>query len=449
MKKYTVLLVVDHKYRDLQSLTLIGFFLTNKNIQVSYVAYGKHEPVIKNNNPDLIFFPKPVGVPLYKLIKWKAQGKQIGVIDTEGNPQDKEFKFKIKVSPDVYFYWNEKMYNKDNLEEKGCFKKVLGCPRLDLSHKSFSWMLPNSKESLKSLHLNPNYTTITIGTILDYAFSDHEELLKREKNHKTFLESDIDYVKFVKSSNRQLEIVLELIPKIFKKYKEINIVLKPHPNEDVSYWLDYEQKLNNENFKVMVGEEINALLNISHCHIAFEACTTIFESMLKNVPVIELNTKYSSEMFGEEHIALSDHVAYSSKDCITFIDEILQNKPRFDKKSFNVYLEKYYHKHDGRRCQSYADEIHKYLINQSLGKIGLFNYLLKNPGHLQFLVSALIRLPLSKLKRFIIGTFLSKKDVHTKKGLDSRGRYDNRIKKGDELYWLKIYKKNEKRLLSQ
>ena len=48
-----------------------------------------------------------------------------------------------------------------------------------------------------------------------------------------------------------------------------------------------------------------------------------------------------------------------------------------------------------------------------------------------------------------VGSFLSKKDVHTKKGLDSRGRYDNRIKKGDELYWLKIYKKNEKRLLSQ
>ena len=59
----------------------------------------------------------------------------------------------------------------------------------------------------------------------------------------------------------------ELISKLLK-IPHINIILKPHPNENVIYWDKYIKNLNNPRIKLLTNQNINYLLTLSDLHIA-------------------------------------------------------------------------------------------------------------------------------------------------------------------------------------
>ena len=75
---------------------------------------------------------------------------------------------------------------------------------------------------------------------------------------------------------------------VLENFKNVNIVIKPHPNEDVNFGTKLEKK--NKNLKIMLGKSINELLKISDLHIGIQGCLTIVESSLLKVPSIELDT---------------------------------------------------------------------------------------------------------------------------------------------------------------
>ena len=77
------------------------------------------------------------------------------------------------------------------------------------------------------------------------------------------------------------------IEHLARKFKNYNIVLKPHPNENVKFWKDFIK--NYPNIKLLLGKNISDLLCISDIHIGMTICLTIIEAKLLNIPTIELS----------------------------------------------------------------------------------------------------------------------------------------------------------------
>ena len=156
MKK--ILIVVDHKHRDLASLSHIGYHLEKRGFEVSYCAVWKETHKIKNFCPDVVVLPKPI-YRNYSVAEWRLSKKRIVVVDVEGNLQSKNFGFLApKIYPDLYFYWNDIFFKKqqdhftryqNHLSGEIPKMMILGCPRIDFHHESFKkYFEPKDKKKL-------------------------------------------------------------------------------------------------------------------------------------------------------------------------------------------------------------------------------------------------------------------------------------------------------------
>ena len=180
--KGKILFVVDHKHRDLPTLSLIGYYLEKQNYQVFYSATGMVMEKFDQINPSVVIIPKP-SYSYVNQIKWKLEGRKIIVIEAEGNNQDKLFEYKIIVFPDLYFFWNsevksiyEKKFIKNNVKYI-----VKGFPRSDFFMEPLSNIF--NKNSIKSsIGIKNKNKIITIAlSTQDTNFSKHRSAEKKEK----------------------------------------------------------------------------------------------------------------------------------------------------------------------------------------------------------------------------------------------------------------------------
>ena len=138
----SILFLVDHKHRDLPTLALIGYILKqNFGIRSLFCALNEENYFIQKLNPGFIVIPK-ANYDFAQLLKFREEGRRIIVMDTEGNPQEDNYKVRILLEPDLYLFWNESYMRqyKDDLEAAGVNYVVLGCPRTDFLSKK--WCLP-------------------------------------------------------------------------------------------------------------------------------------------------------------------------------------------------------------------------------------------------------------------------------------------------------------------
>jgi len=227
-----ILFLVDHKHRDLPSLSLIGYFLRQIGYEVKYVALWQENSIIRSFNPHYLILPKPI-YELRRLIKYKLEDRKLIIIDTEGNPQDRKFKMNIEVPPDLYFFWNRIMLERHtpSLSKKGTILKLLGCPRLDFFHQKYAKLYPFRESLLKKYGLSRDNKTITIATSTqDSHFSD-ERLKNMAKRRKRILLETADYQNIVSNMRILRDVTEKMILFIILKYPNFNIVVKPHPNE--------------------------------------------------------------------------------------------------------------------------------------------------------------------------------------------------------------------------
>ena len=131
-----ILFLVDHKHRDLPSLVLIGCHLESLGFESHYVGLGNEVEVIARVDPEFIVLPKPI-YDYERLLRWKIDGRRLIVIETEGNPQDLEYRLRIRVPPDLHLFWNESIAQRyrNQLERAGTVVHVVGFPRSDFLHE--------------------------------------------------------------------------------------------------------------------------------------------------------------------------------------------------------------------------------------------------------------------------------------------------------------------------
>ena len=230
-----ILFLVDHKHRDLPSLSLIGYLLQKKGYDVKYKAIWLENEIINKFNPGYIVLPKPV-YAIDRLIKFKIDGRKTIVINTEGNPQDIKLAMKIPIPPDLFFFWNQTQLELDKkiLNESKIELVLAGCPRMDfLMGELYESIFPSKHELLKKYNLSDKNKTITIATSCQDAHFDEKLIQQKEKIRKKKFREAADYRDIVNNMRNLRDKTGEIIKGIVENFPDMNIILKPHPNKNI------------------------------------------------------------------------------------------------------------------------------------------------------------------------------------------------------------------------
>ncbi|MDA1306139.1 MAG: hypothetical protein O2917_02600 [Acidobacteria bacterium] len=365
-----ILFLVDHKHRDLPSLALIGFFLRRRGLDPSFVAVGDELPVIAELDPGTIVLPKPA-YDYERLLRWRTEGRRLVVLETEGNPQDQVLEMRILVPPDLYLFWNQTLADRHRrrLEGHGTQIEVVGFHRSDLLHTRLDAVFPTRAELLARYGLDPARPTMTIATSAqDSHFSEARMRQKRKRRSRSFAKT-ADYRDIVANMRELRDRTVELVTRLADEAPHINIVIKPHPHENVVFWSDFVAHLGKPQVRLVVGEPINHLLRVSDLHVAFNVCTTTVEALLAGVPTVELQTERSRKLYGEAHLDLPNYrvLTYSGMAAAVAaemreVPEAKQLEPA-QRAKLTTYIDTFLHAFDGRRCEAYTDTIAAWIRN--------------------------------------------------------------------------------------
>ena len=248
MNQNSILFIVDHKHRDLPSLSMIGYFLEKKNFEVFYCGTSLEDEVFMEANPKYIVIPK-LTYSVNNQLQWKLEGRKIIIIETEGNNQDKKIKYKATVYPDLYLFWNEIVRNLylDELNKNGTKSVALGYYRSDFFSHPYKEIFVSSKIK-KSIGIDNNLPVISLATSTQDSHFSNERLKNKNKKRKRSFDFSPDYYTIVKN----MRILRNITEKFLLKSKihlmeKLNFVIKPHPNESILYWYDLITKNNLKN----------------------------------------------------------------------------------------------------------------------------------------------------------------------------------------------------------
>jgi surface carbohydrate biosynthesis protein len=359
-----ILFLVDHKHRDLPSLSLIGFFLRRRGLEPSFVALGAEAPVVAALDPATIVLPKPA-YDYECLLRWRAEGRRLIVLETEGNPQDQVFEMRILVPPDLYLFWNQTMADRHRrrLERHGTQIQVVGFHRSDLLHSRLDGVFPTRPELLTRYGLDPSRPTMTIATSAqDSHFSAARLRQKRKRRSRSFAKT-ADYGDIVANMCELRDRTVELVTRLADESPHINMIIKPHPHENVLFWSDFVANLGKPQVRLVVGEPINHLLRVSDLHVAFNVCTTTVEALLAGVPTVELQTERSRTLYGEAHLDLPNYRVLTYSDMAAAVAAEMREEPAArhqesaQQAKLTTYIDTFLHAFDGRRCEAYTNTI--------------------------------------------------------------------------------------------
>ena len=461
----TILFLVDHKHRDLPSLTLIGHHLETLGFEAHYVALGNELEIIARVNPGYIVLPKPI-YDYERLIRWKMDGRKLIVIETEGNPQDIQFEMRIRVRPDLYLFWNEAMVARyrRQLDGKGTALRVVGFPRSDFLHSRLDGVFPSRAQLLTRYGLDAGRRTLTIATSSQDAHFSEERLRDKRRRRSRSMARTAEYLEIVANMRELRDTTVDFVRQILERFPDVNIALKPHPHENVVFWASLIESLKSTRVALVVGEPINHLLRVSDFHLSYNVCTTTVEALLAGLAVAEINTHRSEGLYSERHLSLPTFRVRDWNQLEQVLDAALAGVPArvhqtlAHQEKLRAYVKDFFYAFDGRRCEAYAQAIAEWADTAGSGCPGV-RYLISNPKVAAFYAALRGR----TVARAVLPSrrFRRRHDVVTKVGaptLDGErsvkrikdvlvdeefGLYDYRMKLGDEKVWLEKFRRSE------
>ena len=432
MKK--IIFLVDHKHRDFPSISLIGYFLHRKGHKVYFKRI--HEPDVEIINPDVIVEAKYSRPEYYrkKIKKWQEKNIKVIVMETEGIIQWKGFTPLMNYKPDFCFFWNKNhgyQYDKSFYEDKTI---ILGCPRSDFLHKNLRQLTKN-KSIFEDLDLDKNIKTITVATPNSYEDLSEEKLLNVKKRYNEVHKSSASFETLITHMKESRKSIQSFCKSFSNSNLNCNLIIKPHPNENINYWNEFVKKLNDKRVKILVGKSIQDLLNVSDLHVAKSGCLTLPEASLLEINTIELLSlsESSKQILFDNHMFLGTYNIEKFLEIEQDLHNILNNEINNEiknnhKNKLKKYIENYFYKYDGKRCFEYSKVLDEYLRNE--------NNFIKKKKNFMTLFSFMKAIVIKAIK------LVYRSIRYNETLIDNRGRFDNRIKGKDKDELFLKYDKN-------
>lgn len=299
MKK--ILISIDHKWRDLPGHVLLGEYLTKKGMEVTYCRNGLERYYLDNVNYNYVVINHIFESSRQILIKeYALRGVQFIILPTEGIPTLEDFTdFALGVELDYsgvacYAFWNSLYLKRFKKNSTMNLLKIYiaGVPRFDFyKHKNLA------KISTYKFKTNSPSKKILWAT-------NFTQAQFHEPKKSMLLEADsirLGYKEVLEKMQGSLPTVakkdyyarqnsLDIMCRFIQDHPNIQLVLKPHPSEDGTFYEKFlhSKGISNKRAVVVKNEYIWDLLKWCDVEVS-RSCTTAVEAWHLKKPTIDLN----------------------------------------------------------------------------------------------------------------------------------------------------------------
>ena len=378
MKK--VLLITDHKWRDLAGYVYLKFILEkNYGIKVRLCRLGEERFWVYHEKPDLVIYNHLYEDRKVQFARWlKKQKVGVIILPTEGIPYEKvqdlaAGKFTDLSPVDLYLSWNEPMAQR--IIDLGKLPpekiKVIGVPRFDFYFPPLTRLLPSKEEIQKQYGLRvkadapiilyaTNYTVASFKDNRSFLYKDWETLkLNKVDGYKAEQTENL-----IKWDTVSRDLTIDSVRRLLRDLPDIQVIYKPHPSENHSFYHYIIKELKEqfpERFAFVVQEYIWNLLNIADVLLQ-RTCTTAIEAWIFGKPTLELHLHPQEFYFSKEHACGSD-IVYNYEDVKKRIayyaggGSIAESMQTYR----SDFLKKWCHTLDGKRTADAASSITQFL----------------------------------------------------------------------------------------
>ncbi len=336
---------VEIKHRELESRLLLAMAAAERGHQVLLGASNLTLDLVRKKKlkPGIIFEKSiaPTRKRINQLKAYKKNNCKVTVIDEEGGFinnnfsefLEERFSFQSVSLTDKIFTWGIRDYNKFVNHFKKLRKKFspTGNPRIDFWRKEFNDYYKN--QTLKQIKPKDNFILLAsnFGAML------HERRIWQEINllreYKKF-ERGRDEFLFYEYKSYQIRLAAKFVKalrEISKKFKNLKIIIRPHPTESIKAWQSIIG--HHKNIYVIqdgpIGKWIRKAKLVMH-----NSCTSGVESYIANVPTIAYRPLKSNFEFKFPN-ALSVNI-FDEKNLIKKIRQVLVKKKNFNKKQKKI-----------------------------------------------------------------------------------------------------------------
>lgn len=304
--QFRVLLIADHKWRDLPGLAMVKVWLEDQfRITTTIVPFSGFEPAMVTRRPHLVVLNHMNGKRNQFIARTtKRMGSNVAVLPTEGRPQNNDLmkyvtgEFADLSFVDLWLTWSETI--REVLVEKALLPThriwVTGAPRFDFYASPLRSIFMPRDGFVRRYSLVPNRPIVCWAT--NFILARHVRtgtLNFLVEDFKNLGISRLDVFKDpVPLANRDLEVrlrTLEVLRRLCSRFRKVNFVLKPHPHEEIGDYETFVSSCKNEgldNICLVTEKYIWDVLNAADIHI-HRLCTTGIEAWLMGIPSINFH----------------------------------------------------------------------------------------------------------------------------------------------------------------
>jgi surface carbohydrate biosynthesis protein len=403
MPKYwaRVVLLADHKWRDLPGLATIKVWLEERfRIQTIIASVGSWRSALVTFQPHLIALTHMSGVRNQLIARRaKEMGAAIAVIPTEGRPNTKELmewatgRFSDVSQVDLWFVWSATM--KDFMVESEVLSRdrivVGGVPRFDFYVPPLRSLLMSREQFVEEYGLMPGKPVVswaTNFTLSRFAKRDQDLLLIGFKDlamdRLDTFQNPQEVAKHDFAAQQKTLLAMHLAA---GEFPDVNFVIKPHPAEDVAVYVNFITKCRSQsitNISLVTERYIWDVLNAADVHI-HRLCTTGIEAWFLGLNTINFHVnEYGGWSLNEEEPAAQ---AVAGEDVVLDQDRLMERLrhylsggrlPREKKEARERYIRSWLYRVDGESSKRHAQAICEFLQVRctlppiSLSQIGIY-----------------------------------------------------------------------------
>jgi len=283
MNKRRIYSVIESKKRELDSRILFALSMSEQGFSV---GFGKKQNLYQYSKyiKKGLFLLKSIGPRnLNAIVNLKKHGHQVSSWDEEGFVQFGEQFTKLRNDNsclreiDYLYAWGEDQ--KKNLLNffPECREKIVptGHPRFDSLKKENNFIFENDAKKIRDRYgkFVLVATKFPIGnSVIENLRSKHQEA-----QLKSGIKNDFDRLD-KKFQKRTMEILIETLNSLTEKCPDINIILRPHPGENILVWNKIFDK--HKNIRVIQDQENTCCWIMASQFLISTNCHTSIESFL-------------------------------------------------------------------------------------------------------------------------------------------------------------------------
>jgi surface carbohydrate biosynthesis protein len=380
-----VLLLADHKWRDLPGLAAVKVCLEDEfrisarivplhDFEAGMVAVRPHAVVLNHmNGPRNLFIARTA----------KRMGSAVMVIPTEGRPQTNELmrfttgQFADLSCVDLWLTWSEAVRDIMVAERRlpQARLRVVGAPRFDFYAPALRSVLQPTEEFERKHEIVPGRPIVSWATnfiLARHVRTNTLDFLVRDFKSLRISELPV-YSDPVPLAERDLQVrlrTLEILKRLCLRFPQVNFVVKPHPHEETGDYAAFVAGCRADgldNVNLVTEEYIWDVLNSAAIHV-HRLCTTGIEAWLMGIPSVNFHTEsyggWNLDQDGPAKEALAgDDLVTDEKSLAERIEHYLTGAPMDPEKidAQQQYVRRWFYRIDGLSSMRCAQAISEYL----------------------------------------------------------------------------------------